>query len=78
MAVAALRAAAGESTPEMPNHADAKVPCGTGRGTGSAEGGERQVLSALETAVRTARSKHVCSLLQTCMQSWMGRRERGQ
>ena len=35
MVVAALRAAAGESTPEMPNHADAKVPCGAGRGTGS-------------------------------------------
>ena len=41
----------------MPNHADPKVPCGMVKGTRSVEGGERQVLSAQETAARTARSK---------------------
>jgi hypothetical protein len=49
-----LATAARESTPEIPNHADANISVLGGRETGSIDGGETQVLSALDTATRTA------------------------
>jgi hypothetical protein len=49
-----LATAARESTPEIPNHADANISVLGGRGTGSRDGGETQVFNALDTATRTA------------------------
>src|SRR6267154_3848903 len=53
-AVEALVTAAGESTPDIPNHADANSSVLGGREIGSIDGGETHVFSALDTATRTA------------------------
>src|ERR1700734_771615 len=53
-AVAADSAAFGLSTPDTPNHAEAKSESLGGRTTGSFDGGEMDVLRASETASLTA------------------------
>ena len=52
--VVADATALGLSTPEMPNQAEAKSGVWGGRSTGSIDGGEMHVFSALETASLTA------------------------